>query len=257
MIPYFQWTDIPLGPLSVKVWGLFVALGILTAAIVGRREARRRGLDGEAFVELVVWVISGAIVGARLGFAVFYDSAPFLNDPLAIFRLWEGGMSSLGGLIGAFVAAIPWARVTKRPFAAYADVGAFVLPLGYGIGRLGCFFIHDHPGIRSQLFFAVAYPGGGRLDHGLIISIFSFTLFGIFFWLHRRPKSWDGKYLPLFLLAYGSARFGLDFFRAWDGTLVDRRWLYLTPAQYGGLVMVAVGIWLWQRRPSVLPPPKT
>ncbi len=248
MIPYFELISVPVGPLRIQIWGTLVAAGIATAVAVGWREARRRGLDGGTFVDFAAWIVVMAMVVARLFFAAAYEPAPFIKDPLELFRLWHGGMSSIGGFIGAFLGALIFVKKSKIDFWRYADVAAYVLPLGYAIGRIGCFLIHDHPGVRSDLFFAVAYPGGGRLDHGLLLSIFSFALFGIFFALNRRPNARQERgFLWMFLLAYGTVRFVLDFFRAWDLQNSDARFLNLTPAQYGCLIMVAVGLWLMRR----------
>jgi len=254
MIPYFELTSVAVGPLRLQVWGTMVAAGILMAVAVGWREARRRGLDGGVFVDFATWIIVMAMVVARLFFAAAYDPAPFIKDPLELFRLWHGGMSSIGGFIGAFLGAAISVRTAKIRFWPYADVAAYVLPLGYAIGRIGCFLIHDHIGVRSDFFFAVAFPGGGRLDHGLLLSVFSFALFAIFFAVNRRFTSdRERGFLRIFLLAYGIVRFVLDFFRAWDLDNSDVRFLNLTPAQYGCLVMVAVGIWLTVRSRKTRP----
>ncbi|MEY4744619.1 MAG: hypothetical protein RL272_564 [Candidatus Parcubacteria bacterium] len=251
MIPYFRFTYIPLGPLHIQVWGLFVAAGLVAATLVGRREARRRGSDPEAFTDFASWIIVCALIAARLFHAYVYEPAIYLADPLKVFRVWEGGMSSYGGFIGAAVGALAFAKRRRIAFRAYADVACYAFPLGYGIGRIGCFLIHDHPGTLSQSLLAVQYPGGSRLDHGLLLSLLGFGLFAAFAVLNGRraaTKKADGGFLPLLMLSYGAVRFVLDFYRAYDLPGSDVRYFSLTPAQYGSICVVVAGAYLLFRR---------
>lgn len=250
MIPYFEFESFTLGPLKVYVWGLMVAVGLLTALFVGRAIARRRRLEADVLLDLGVWVMVGALVFGRLFYVVAYGSSELLRDPLGVFRIWEGGMSSFGGYLGAAIGAWLFAKRRKIALRRYAEVGAFVLPLGYGIGRIGCFLIHDHPGILTGFPLAVAYPGGARLDHGLLLSLTGFAIFAVFLVLARR--GWEigadrWRYLPTLLISYGVVRVVLDFLRAWDLPHSDARYLYLTPAQYGAMVLIAGGVWLLSR----------
>ncbi len=255
MIPYFQATTLPLGPLHIQVWGLFVSLGILAAVAVGYYRAGRLGLDRQAYLDMSVWMIMAALIGARLVHAAAYDPAPFLKDPWELLRLWHGGMSVYGGFFGAAAAAFIFMRVRKLPFPAYADAFAFALPLGLAIGRLGCFFIHDHPGVLSDSFLAVDFPGGARLDHGLLLALVDLGIFILFAALEwsRRART-RRPFLAVFMLVYGSARFGLDFLRAWDLPGADARYLGLTPAQYFSLALAALGLRLLLKRRRPEPP---
>lgn len=247
MIPYFRFTYIPIGPVHIQVWGLMVATGIIVATLVGRREARRRGLDGDAFVDLATWIMVSALVAARLFHAFVYEPAAYLADPLKVFRVWEGGMSSFGGFIGAAIGALLYARARKLAFHAYADAACYAFPLGYGIGRIGCFLIHDHPGTLSHSLLAVSYPGGSRLDHGLLLSLTGFAIFAAFYVLNRRRIARgeaSGRFLPLLMVSYGAVRFFLDFYRVYDLPGSDVRYAGLTPAQFGSLLLIAGGAWL-------------
>lgn len=243
MIPYFRFTVIPIGPLHIQVWGLFVASGILIAAWLGARKARERGLVADTFLDFASWIVIASLAGGRLLHAAAYEPVSYLADPWKIFRVWEGGMSSFGGFAAAAAAALLFAKIRRIDFRKYGDVAAYVLPLGYGIGRIGCFLIHDHPGTLSHFLLSVRYPDGARLDHGLLLSLLGFALFAWFVSIERKGKGEKG-FLPRFMVFYGLTRFVLDFFRAWDLPGSDARYLFLTPAQYGALLAVALGIWL-------------
>jgi phosphatidylglycerol:prolipoprotein diacylglycerol transferase len=215
-------------------------------------------LSADLFFDLCAVIMLAAFVGARLFHVFAYAPGEYLADPLKILRIWEGGLSSIGGFIGAGIGAALFIRAKKMPWRAYTDVCALVLPLGYGCGRVGCFLIHDHPGTLSNSPLAVQYPGGARLDHGLLLAILGLSLFAAFWALNRRwklPANGAKGFLPLFMVSYGSIRFVLDFFRATDLTISDVRYLGLTPAQYACLAMIAGGVWIFAsgRRAAAAP----
>ncbi|MBU0625849.1 prolipoprotein diacylglyceryl transferase [Patescibacteria group bacterium] len=249
MIPYFKLTVLPLGPLEIKVWGLMVASGILVALLLAQHLAKQRKLNPEILLDLAVWALIPALIFGRLGYVLFYDWPTFSGNPWFVFRVWEAGLSSFGGYFGAALGIWLFVRRQKISLQPYAEIAAYALPLGYGLGRLGCFFIHDHPGVRSSIFFAVAFPDGSRLDHGLLLALFGFLMFAVFAvlkWRGWQPGETKWRYLPLLLVVYGLTRFVLGFFRAWDLILSDVRFYYLTPAQYGAVILIVLGIYLWR-----------
>ncbi|MFA4845110.1 MAG: prolipoprotein diacylglyceryl transferase [Patescibacteria group bacterium] len=246
MIPYFQFTTFHLGPIPIQVWGLMVALGILAATWVATKMAKRRGQNSELIWDLSVWVIVAAFVGARI-LHVVYEPGGYLADPLEFFRIWNGGLSIMGGFLGAVIAGVWYLRRRQVDIFAYADTAVFGLPLGIFIGRIGCFLTHLHPGTFTDFVLGVQYPDGVRHDLGLYDSINGLILFLLFLLLaHRKAKT--GTFVVVFLLWYGVARFFLDFLRATNGPIVDTRYFNLTPAQYLAIVMVVGGVWVWRTR---------
>lgn len=241
MIPFFRYTTIPLGPLHIQVWGLLVVIGICAALYVGCGEARRRKLLTDVFLDFATWALLGAFIGARLMYLAYNPA--LLANPLAILKFWEGGESSIGGMVGSAIGAWLFARRRKIDFLEYADVAAFIFPLGYAIGRIGCFLIHDHPGMPSTLFFAVRYPDTPRLDLGLLHSLFGFALMAAFARARAIYKPLGSFFLPRLMLIYGAVRFFMDFLRAWDAPYAETRYYGLTPAQYACIALVAVGAW--------------
>ena len=232
MIPYFRLTSFVIGPLTLQVWGFFVALGIFVATFLGYREAKQRGFDGDIFIDFATWILIFAMIGGRLFHVFVYNPSFYLANPSQILRIWEGGMSSFGGFIGALIGALLFVMMKKVSFWRYAD-----------IGRIGCFLIHDHPGTLSHSLFAVRYPDGNRFDHGFLLSLLGFAIFSFFWFVNRRHTARHEKgFLPLFMVCYGTVRFFLDFYRAWDLTGSDVRYFLLTPGQYGSIFFVIFGI---------------
>ncbi len=184
-----------------------------------------------------------AFIGARFSHVFLYEW-PYYREHLGeIIRIDQGGLSSFGGFFGAAVATILLARIRRLNFLKYADVLLYAFPLGWGIGRFGCFLTHMHPGQLSSAWFAVQYPGGARLDMGIIESFAAFAIFVVFFLLARRRRP-DGFFVAVFVTIYGLLRFGFDFFRSADLPISDTRYFGLTPAQYGSVALVALGFYL-------------
>lgn len=255
MIPYFQFTHFAVGPLTIQVWGLCVALGILVATLLMHFLAKKYVLSSEVVLDMALWILVGAFIGARFFYVVFYNPSAYVWQPLAALRVWEGGLSSMGGFVGA-VGGI-WLFAKKRHFnwhelLPYFDIAAVGLWLGWGIGRIGCFLIHDHPGTLSHFVLAVTYPaqipcaipGGAqcfmpRHDLGLYESIIGFVLFAIFLILFQRliKKRW-GLVAGFSIASYAAVRFFLDFLRANDLPISDARYAVLTPAQWGMLAIL-------------------
>ncbi len=243
MIPYFQLTTFNLGPFHIYAWGLLVALGIITALGVAERRAKTTGLSAAKLLDLGIWIVAAAFIGARLFYVFFYDWQNFSASPSSIVKIWQGGLSSFGGFAGAALAATLYARLKKIRLWDYADAIMYAFPLGLGIGRIGCFLAHLHIGRPNNSLLAVAFPGGSRLDMGLIESLFGFLLFGIYFFFLRVVQK--KLFLPLTMFWYGSARFIFDFGRATDIIQTDVRYAGLTPAQYGALLLITGALYLF------------
>lgn len=240
MIPYFDIMTFRIGPATIYVWGLMVALGFLIGALCAKRYLEMRKLDGGQIYNLVTWIIIAAMIGARLGHVIFYEPKFYFANPLEIFYVWRGGLASTGGFIGAAIAIFIFLKkqpVSSRPF--FLDALAFGFPWGYAIGRVGCFLTHMHPGRFSNLFFAVRYPDAPRFDGGLIEAVNGVAL-GVFFLILSRRPSAPGFYFYVGSLWYATVRFFTDFLRATDLPASDVRLLAFTPAQWACLAVIVV-----------------
>ena len=253
LISWFVVPSLPLGPFTLQSFGLLSAAGVLAGMQLAARSARQDGLDPKVVLDFSVIAVAGGLVGGHLVHLVFYHPEE-LADPLRILKVWEG-LSSMGGLAGAMVTAGLWFRRRGLRFAPFADAYALGLAPGWGIARLGCFSVHDHPGVRSDFALAVDFPGGPRHDLGLDEAILLFALAALLYGLRRR-RLLTGRLLPLLAVLYGVGRFLLDFLRARPGDLVyaDGRQLGLTFAQWFTLGLVGWGaIRLAGPRPGVRP----
>ena len=273
MIPYFEIQSFKLGPLTIYTWGFVVSIGIAVAIWVAYKRARRVGLDANKILDLAFWIIVSAFLSARLFHVFAYEWEYYRANLSEIIRIDQGGLSSFGGFIGAAVAFVIFARYKSNteslPAAQhkdsvlwkYADVLMFAWPLGHAIGRVGCFLTHMHPGRLSSAPWAVQYPGGARLDMGLIESVALLSYWIILVIFDRRylpspdlrPSSplgrgeGEGRYLISGMIFYGTMRFILDFFRATDIAMADARYFGLTPAQYGSIALIFGGVYLSTR----------
>ncbi|MBI3626977.1 prolipoprotein diacylglyceryl transferase [Candidatus Uhrbacteria bacterium] len=249
MIPYFQITKFYIGPIPIQIWGLFVSAGILAAIFFSTRAAREKGLNSSKILDASLGMIISAFVLARLVHVFGYFSAYYLAQPSEIWKIWHGGFSAVGGLVGGIVYFLFFAWKHKLAVWSYLDVLAQGFPLGYAIGRIGCFLIHDHPGTLSHFVLAVKYPSASRHDLGLDLSLSAWVMFLVVLGLRRlsrkaSPESWlrrDGFWVSLVFIWYGLTRFFLDFLRAYDLPFSDARYFSLTVAQYFGLILILTG----------------
>jgi phosphatidylglycerol:prolipoprotein diacylglycerol transferase len=273
---------IPLfGDAAVSPHGIGIALGFLIGARLLVTRVRKRGLGhtyvpdlDEAVQSLLVRAALGAVLGARL-FFVLNNLDVYADDPLAIVRVWEGGLTFLGGVAGAIILVLPAIRRQGlRPMQAL-DSAAPGLALGLAVGRTGDLVIGDHIGAPTDFVLgwrctgnywdqatngfafnpALPYPSGaaslptqGCFDAAVHqTAMYDFLAAGIVFLLlvayERRPR-WDGFFVATWVFGYGFLRFLSDFARE------DRRVLGLTGSQYAILAtMLAVLVWILVRKP--------
>lgn len=236
MLPDLHWTTFQLGPIVIQVWGLFVALGIIAAIVVAKRFAQSRQLDGQIVVDGAFWIVLVAMLVSRVWF-VATEWQFFSVNWIDAFKIWQGGMSISGGFVGALMAGLIYFHYKKVSFWDYAEAMVFALPLGLAIGRLGCFFIFDHPGIETNFFLGELYYLDGlvRHNHGLYLAFNGLVMFLLFSYLRFRTKNQTKPpfFVMLFLIWYGTMRLLLDNLR-----INDSQWLSLTAAQWLGIVMI-------------------
>ena len=257
-IPYFKLTGLELGPLTIQPWGVLVASGFLIGTSFAQRLAVRRGVEPKHIGDVVVWLAVGALVFGHLGHALFYDPSYYFAHPVEFLYFWSG-LSSFGGFIGCAGLTIYFLKKRQLNVLKFGDLVLAGLSLGWAIGRIGCFVVHDHIGrplgtspqwLQSTLgWLALEFPAGTtghgaaasvRWELGLMDSLLAWLIFGVVVYLSRKPRR-PGTYLGAVPLLYGAGRFFLDFLRNVDLSHPDARYMGLTPAQYGSVALVAIG----------------
>ncbi|MDP9453706.1 MAG: prolipoprotein diacylglyceryl transferase [Actinomycetota bacterium] len=222
-IAYDPLLRIPLGPLEVSPHGIGIAVGVLVGARLAVRAAAQRGIDAERFYDVLTWALFGALLGARLAYVVNH-LGDYLDDPLAVVRVWEGGFSLLGGLAGSVVAGYPKLRAYRIPFWRYLDPVVPGIALGIAVGRIGDLVIADHLGKPTE--FVLGYvcpevetgsrclaPVGEAVHQTALYDLVGAALvFVLLSRLARRPRP-EAFLAAVFGLTYGIVRIVEGFFR--------------------------------------------
>lgn len=268
------WEIIPrlnFGPLEVSPHGIGIAVGYLAGAQLMVRRARKYGGPPEEDIwNTLFWALLGAIVGARVGYLIGHipDVTDNGNDIMGLFRVWEGGISLLGGITGAVLFALPYTFKKKLGFWRTIDLAVPGLALGIVIGRIGDLVIGDHLGRPTSFPLgwrclgssgeepqsAEAYraildggepPSLGCFDvvlHQTAIYDFLSTLvlLGVLLYLGRKVRQ-PGFLTLVFTIWYGTMRMITDFLR------VDRRYFGLTGSQITSLVVGLICVYLLAR----------
>ncbi|HVO31030.1 MAG TPA: prolipoprotein diacylglyceryl transferase [bacterium] len=238
MIPYITIPDLPiLGPIGVHAFGVMVAAAVLAGIHLGKKYAPVFGETPEDVDSLSTWVLIGGFLGAHLVDRLFYFPGEVAKNPWTLIEIWDG-LSSFGAGLGGAVGIVAWTIRRRKPFVAMGDLTASILPVSWGLGRVGCALVHDHLGIRTSASnpFAVAFPDGPRYDLGFLEMLFWGVLSLVFWRAWRKPHP-RGTYIAWLLTAYMPVRFGLDFLR-----VDDARYAGLTPAQWLCMVIFVAGL---------------
>lgn len=243
---------ISLGPLQIHWYGLMYLVGFLAAWWLARRRAHRLGLSADAVETLIFYCVMGVILGGRLGYALFYGLDKLADNPLWLFKIWEGGMSFHGGFVGVLVAALVFARKQHLHFFQLTDFIAPLVPIGLGAGRIGNFINYELPGRVSDVPWAMVFPNMGPAPRHPS-SLYEFALegvvlFGVLWWFSRHPHQ-NGTTSGLFLLLYGVFRFSVEFVRLPDSQLGFIAFDWMTMGQFLTLPMIIGGLALigWSR----------
>ncbi|MEM7250558.1 MAG: prolipoprotein diacylglyceryl transferase [Pseudomonadota bacterium] len=238
---------VAIGPIKVHWYGIMYLVGFLAGWWLGRHRAERHGWTKADVDDLVFYVVIGVLLGGRLGYAVFYDFASYLHDPLAIFRIWSGGMSFHGGLIGVLLAVWLFAYRRGKTFFQATDFLAPLCPIGLGAGRIGNFINGELWGKQTDGPWGMVFPfpGAGELARhpSQLYQAFleGLVLFAIL-WIYSRKPRPTMAVSGLFLIGYGVFRFLVEFVREPDQHLGYLALGWLTMGQVLTVPMIAAGV---------------
>ena len=228
-------------------------LGFASSLLIVKYQIRKRGLELEAdFVEtLYSYLIVGLLLGARLGYVIFYNAAYYLDNPLEIFSIWQGGMSFHGGFIGALLGGLLFCKRYQVDYWLIADLVVVTVPIGLGLGRLGNFINGELYGRVTNVPWAMIFPGESLPRHPS--QLYEFLLEGVVLFIilwSMKGKVKSGQLIALFLVFYGIFRIVAEFFREPDpqiGYIMG----VITMGQILSCLMVVAGTILYLARSRI------
>lgn len=251
---------IAIGPFQIHWYALAYLVGFVGgwfyAAHMIKRAGSAAAVKPELPEDLLPWIILGVIMGGRLIYVLVYNPTMYLYNPLDALKIWQGGMSFHGGLLGAITAMFLYARQKKLPFLAVTDVAAMAVPIGIFFGRIANFVNGELFGRATTLPVGIVFPNGGgvarhpsQLYEALLEGLLLFTLL---FVLARREIAWKyhGLMSGVFLSGYAACRFMVEFVREPDSQIGVLN-MGLTMGQLLCVPMFLVGVWVlgvWKRQ---------
>ncbi len=279
---------VSLGPLKIHWYGLMYLLGFAVAWWLGRRRVRAGrlpGVDENGFGDLMFYGMLGVVLGGRIGYILFYSFSDFVQNPLMLFKVWEGGMSFHGGLLGVMVAIGWWARRHRLHYFDVVDFIAPLVPAGLGFGRIGNYIGGELWGKPTHAGWGVVFPRSlpepfasmdaatlrAQFDAGILdtfarhpsqlyqATLEGLVMFCVLVWYSRKPRP---RYAVsgLFALLYGVFRFAVEFVREPDAQLGYLAFGWLTMGQVLSTPLILLGVfWLWKSHtsPTLQPVPAT
>lgn len=261
--PQFDPVALQIGPLSIRWYGLMYLIGFIAVIVLGRYRIRRRpdlGWTTQALDDMVFYGVLGVVIGGRLGYVLFYKLGEYLDNPLHVFYVWEGGMSFHGGFLGVILAMLIYARRTGKTWLGITDFIAPFTPIGLGAGRIGNFLNAELWGRPTDVSWAIVFPNvdaeprhPSQLYEAASEGLLLFLVLWVFS-LKPRPR---GAVSGLFLIGYGAMRFAVEYTREPDaflgllGGLSMGQWLCL-PMVLAGIVLLR---WSYRAKPGADPAP--
>jgi phosphatidylglycerol:prolipoprotein diacylglycerol transferase len=252
---------IQIGDFAIRWFGVMMATGFLVAFFNMNYQAKREGLNQQAISDMLIWILVGGLMGARIAYVIANWPTEFASDPISMFYVQRGGLIYYGGLIGGIISSLIYVKIKKMSALSVADVAATSIPIGQAFGRVGCFLNGCCYGKVTAAPIGVEYPINSspwieQVNHHLIDSSSRCTLsvhpvqlyescFSILIFLSLvfilRKQKFSGITASCYLLLYGILRFVMEFFRGDERQKISS----ITIAQGISLLIIAGGIVLF------------
>lgn len=240
-----------IGPLAIRWYGLMYLAGFAAAYFLGLKRLHKIGLNKDQFSDLVFYGAIGVILGGRMGYALFYQFDRVLAEPLWLFKIWQGGMSFHGGLLGVLFALGWYAWRHKINVIDLMDFAGPLLPIGLGAGRIANFINQELWGRPTDVAWGVLFPNDhlGLVRHpSQLYEAFleGLVLFVLLWFFSQSPRK-RGAVSGLGIMCYGIFRFSVEFFREPDGHLGFVALNWMTQGQVLCLPMIIFGgaLFIW------------
>jgi phosphatidylglycerol:prolipoprotein diacylglycerol transferase len=253
--PQFDPIAVSLGPLQVHWYGLTYLVAFTGAYLLASYRTTQEpfatlGWTRQMVEDLLFFAVLGVVLGGRLGYVLFYKPDHFLQHPLEIFAVWQGGMAFHGGLLGVMMAVIYYARRQGKHFFEVADFVVPAVPFGLAAGRIGNFINGELWGRPADpsLPWAMVFPQSGTEIARHPSQLYQFglegmLLFALLWWYASKPRK-QGAVAGMFLLGYGIFRFIAEYFREPDSFL-GLLALNMSMGQWLCVPMIVLGALFW------------
>jgi phosphatidylglycerol---prolipoprotein diacylglyceryl transferase len=253
--PHFDPVALHLGAINghsfdIHWYGLMYLTGFIAFLVLGKYQIKHKpwfDWDVQMLDDALFYGALGVVLGGRLGFVLFYQFSSYLQHPLDIFKVWQGGMSFHGGFIGVLIAMLFFRRKYPQPWLKIMDFIAPLVPIGLGAGRFGNFINGELWGRPTSGNFGMIFPEVDKIPRHPS-QLYEFALEGVclylILWLYSRKQRPIGAISGLFLIGYGSFRFLVEFTRQPDDYLGLLK-LGLSMGQWLSLPMILLGIWMF------------
>lgn len=225
--------------IDVMWYGVLIGLGFLIATAISYYRAPKHQIEPDFVLDLILWMIPTAIVGARAYYVIF-TWENYADDISSIFKIRDGGLAIHGALILCFFVAYFLCKRKGQSFIKGADLVAVAIPLAQAIGRWGNFFNEEAHGGPTDLPWAQIINGVGYHPTFLYESIWCFLLFWFLLWFDNRKRTFDGQIICLYMILYSVERFFVEGLRT-DSLMVG----FLRQAQVLSLVLIIASIGLY------------
>ena len=236
-----------LGFTQIHWYGLMYLLAFISAWALGSYRAKqaKSGWNEEQVSDVLFYGALGVILGGRIGYIIFYNFDKFINDPIMLFRIWEGGMSFHGGFIGVILAVYIFSRKSGKSFFEVGDFIIPLVPLGLGFGRIGNFINKELWGrpVDTMVPWAMDYGDHiARHPSSLYQAISEGLLLFVVIFMYSRTTKPRMAVSALFIMCYGIVRFITEFFRTPDAHLNFVMFGWMTKGQQLSIPMIVIGL---------------
>lgn len=236
-----------IGPVALRWYGFMYLLGFLGALFIANKAADKSGGEWSRnqVSDLLFYGFLGVVLGGRIGYVLFYQFDYFLSDPIYLFKIWTGGMSFHGGLIGVATSVYIYARKINKSFLQVSDFVVPLVPIGLATGRLGNFINAELWGRQTDVPWAMVFPSDPLQLPRHPSQLYEFflegvVLFIILFIFTRKPRQL-GLASGIFLIGYGIFRTIIEFYREPDAHL-GLYFSFISKGQILSIPMILCGI---------------